>query len=244
MVDRIPPGSRAVEGAGLELPEREARARRPAEERRTFRLAASSGAVEAIGGLLTVILAVAGLAELLPFTLAAVATIALGAALCAKGVVLASRYAAVAALLEPRDPGARTELGGGLGVEILGGAASVVLGILALVGVSPTVLVPAAVIVLGGTLLFATSATYRLGTVTDPGRVADPRDLETTRDALQASAGGEILIGLAGVVLGILALALGEVWLTLSLVGLLTLGVAVLVGGGTLSAMFLGVIRR
>ena len=56
----------------------------------------------------------------------------------------------------------RTCMGGGFTAEFVGGAAGIVLGILALVGIAPEILCSVAVLVFGGTLLFGSGMTGML----------------------------------------------------------------------------------
>ena len=87
------------------------------------------------------VLAILGLAGVVPMYMAFIATIVLGVALLFEGWALASRYSK---LLSEMGGGllTATELGGGITAEFLAGAAGVALGILALLGVVPMVHCP------------------------------------------------------------------------------------------------------
>ena len=178
---------------------------------------------EAIGAVGAVVLAVVGLAGILPQTLAAIATIVVGAAILMEGRTTASRsHSTVSRVVGEMQP-----LSGGLTVEFIGGVAGIVLGILALFGTHPETLLAAAVIVFGATLLLAGAALAQWTRMME-FRLHE-RVNDVGRDAAMSS-GGETLIGLGAIVLGILGV-IGLEPLTLILVGLLSLGVAVLYNG-------------
>ena len=107
------------------------------------------------------------------------------------------------------------------------------LGILALVDVDPSILVPAAVIVFGGAIVLdnARSATTLVA----------PR-VDSLGPIATASGGGELLVGVGATALGILALV-GGAPVTLSLVALLALGAATFLVGSAVGAKVMGASR-
>jgi hypothetical protein len=157
----------------------------------------------------------------------------LGMALFAQGLAVMSRWRdAVKRFAKGR--GTRHELiGGGVSIEAFAGLVGVVLGILALSGVNPLVVLPTAVTVYAGALL--------LGGATQPDLVflapeRNPRIAKLTYDAIQTSGGVMVLVGVAAAVLGILALLEVGPILTFTLVALLAIGAALLFAGGALTA--------
>jgi hypothetical protein len=191
---------------------------------------------EAIGGAGALVLAILGLLGILPITLDAIAAIALGAALLLGGAAVARRYSRVV----PSGTGsrARQEIVGALGFQSLAGIGGIVLGILALLGVRPVVLLAITAIVFGAALIVGGSGMARLARSaawfrSDFGRVGGT-------EGAYAASGWEALVGIGVVVLGILAL-LGHAPLTLTLVAMLSAGAAVLVGGSMLAARMFGV---
>ncbi len=215
------------------LTDRPTTAPRPAERALTELEVGSTG--EAVAGAAAVILGILGLIGVLPIRLDAVAAIVLGAALLIGGGAVAGRYAGL--LPAGRAARARREVGGALGLQALAGVAAIVLGVLALLGVSPLGLLAVAAIVLGAALLASGGAMARLERSMQGLRgetVAGP-----SGTAVYAAGGWEGIIGAGLVVLGILALA-GHSPLTLTLVAMLSAGAALLVGGSTLAARLLG----
>lgn len=195
---------------------------------------------EALGGGGAVLLAILGLADVQPAYMASIATIAIGVALLAQGGAAAARWSS---LLE-EQPGAwssRAELGGGLSGELFGGGVGVVLGVLALLGILPHVLIPVALLVFGGTLLISSSVTVDLGSMAGPG--AYERTGRLARDASMAASGTQVLVGVGGIVLGILALV-GVAPGILSLIGLLSIGVAILLSGAAVSTRLVSMFRH
>ncbi len=174
---------------------------RPATETYARWLAGGS-AIEAIGGIAAIVLAIIGLAGLIPGDLAAIAAIVIGASLLLQG-------GAVMSSLRHLEAGAG--VGGAMSAESLGGIAAIVLGILALLGISPGILLSAAVLTLGAALLLGAGALPFAG-------------------GGSAFAGGQAFIGIGAVVLGILAVV-GIAQVTLQLVAFLVLGCGVFFAG-------------
>src|SRR5690606_29009125 len=126
------------------------------EKEKTAEVVFGGTVAEAIVGAAAVVLAVLGLANIWPGYMASIATIAVGAALLFQGGAVAARYSDLA-----KRTGA-SEIGGGVSAEILGGAAGIALGVLALLNIMPATLTPVAIIVFGGALIIGSAATARL----------------------------------------------------------------------------------
>lgn len=193
---------------------------------------AGGSTLETLGGLAAVVVSIAGFSTL-PFQMASIAAIALGLALFAQGIAVMSRWRDAATRLA-KGRGPRPELvGGGVSIEAFAGLGGIILGLLALSGVRPLVLLPAAVTVFGGALL--------LGGATQPDLVylapeRNPKVASVTYNAIQTSGGVMVLVGVAAAVLGILGLLSVGPTLTLTLVALLAIGTALLFAGGALTA--------
>jgi hypothetical protein len=188
--------------------------------------------IESVGGAAAIVLAVVGLADVLPVWMAGVATIVVGAALISHGGAVAARWRD---LLDHLGGGGdtRVALGGATGAELLGGAAAIVLAVLALTGTRTIELLSIAAIVLGGTLLFGSPTPSELAKL---DAHASPRVRALTTRAADASSGVMTLAGIAVAILGILALTEVRDALTLSLVATLIVGAAVLLSGGAVAA--------
>jgi hypothetical protein len=185
---------------------------------------------EALTGAGAVVLAILGLAHIAPQMMVAVAAIALGAALIMDGAAVAAEYSRI--LAESGDGKiSKSELGGGLSTQVVGGVAAVVLGVLALLNIEATTLLAIAAIVLGVTVISSGGVTTRLNALkieaSDEHEVAK----RVAHEALTTATGTDILVGLAAVVLGILALV-GIAPTTLTLVAMLALGASILLTGG------------
>jgi hypothetical protein len=212
------------------------------EAESSLRMVLGGSMSEGLAGAGAVALAIIGLANTLSMTMASIATIVVGAGLLFEGAAIATRYSN---LLAKAGKGgfATMELGGGMTAEMLGGAAGVALGILALLRVSPVSLEAIAVIVYGGSVIMGSGATARLNrlSIADSGEEERARSL--AHAAVSASADAQLMIGMGVVVLGILAL-LGISSMTLTLVAMLGLGFSILMTGSTLSSRLLGVFRH
>ena len=211
------------------------------EERKTAKVIAGGSLTEAIAGLAAAALAILGLAGVLPGYLAAIATIAVGVALLAQGGAAAAKWSRIVADTPGAEWDPRGEIGSGMTGEILGGAAGLVLGILALIGLAPQILIPAALLAFGGAMLVGTGTTVDLGA--SRASVGSARFERSSREVTVVASGTQMLIGIAAIVLGILAL-IGVDPLTLSLVGLLASGASILFSGSAVSSRVLGLLRR
>src|SRR5262249_41745780 len=121
------------------------------ERARTAANVISMGAlIEAIGGGAAIVLGILGLAGLITDTMLAVITIIIGVALGLQGMEITAEYSAALANGDDAVPASR-----GMTIELLVGGAGIVLGILALVAANAHFLVPAALIVFGGSLMLA-----------------------------------------------------------------------------------------
>lgn len=208
---------------------------------------AGGSAVEALGGIAAVVLSIVGLAlantEFTRF-LAAIAAIAVGVALFCEGAAVAARVRHLLHTVAADGRRSQFELAGGMRSELLGGVAGIVLGILALLNVAPVILLAAAAIAMGATMMLGSGAAGRLNRL--PGLPTYP-DHETfrwaAREAAEGAAGAQVLAGLAAVVLGIIALV-GLVPMTLVLVAFLCLGGSALLSGGALAERMFSVMTR
>lgn len=181
---------------------------------------AGGSMVEAIGAFATIALAIVGLAGVLSATLAAIATIVIGASILIEG----GAFTAGAATFN-RSEGSTLETSGGASASFLGGVAGIILGILALLGVAWATLVSVAVLVYGASFMLSSISAERFSSTV--GTQGAGAELST------AGTSGHFIVGVAAVVLGILAVV-GLSQLTLVLVGLLCLGAGALFSGSAL----------
>jgi hypothetical protein len=213
------------------------------EERKTVEVAGAGAATEAIGAAAAIVLAIIGLTGTLTSAMMAIATIVLGASLLIDAGALGARYGRLLRASSTEERAGKLELGGGISAGTAGGLAGIVLGILALLGFIPVTLCAVALIVFGASLLFGSAAKARLATLTTERHGFAERTGRVLHEALNLSAGGEILIGIGAVVLGILALA-GFEPTTLVLVGFIAVGAAVLLSGSAFGARLFGALRH
>ncbi len=210
--------------------------------------AAYGGFVDAAGGIVTIVLAIVGLSGTAPQMMVSIATIVFGAALLIQGGAMLSEYAQI---MSPQAPTSAQFGGGSLSAVFLAGAAGIVLGILALLGINPPVLTSAAIISFGAALVFSSNTVWHLHSVkraaltTSPQTSASPATAASEMLANEMAFGSatmQALAGLAAIVLGIIALGGGNATV-LPLVALLALGGTLILTGSTLSATVMGFMR-
>lgn len=220
------------------------RTERVQEERTTAEVVAGGSVAEAIGGAGAVVLSIIGLAAVYPGFMASICAIVLGAALVLRGFAITTRYYS---LLEASGANQfeTAELGSGIGAEVLGGTAAIVLGILALLDLDPLVLVPVAAIVLGATLLLGCGSNARLNDMAVERWQATHTgsSRRVVGDILSLTNGAQALVGVGVVVLGIVGLV-NHYHLTLSLVAFLCAGASVLLSGGTVTGKMMSMLSR
>lgn len=191
---------------------------------------ASGSSFELLTGLIAAVVTIIGLVGYYPLYMAAIATIAVGFALLAQGGTMAARWQHAVHIA-----GTERAEAVGIGTEVLGGLAGIVLGVLALFGVEPLTLLPIAALVLGGSLLLGGPAQPHIA---EAAPASSPRRWHVTRDAVRTSSGVMVMAGIAAIVLGVLALTESAPILTLSLVAFLCVAGALVLAGGALTARF------
>lgn len=198
---------------------------------------------EALGGIGSIVLGIIGLAGVVSQTLAAVGVIVIGVALLSEGTAILSKYNRLAQYSGTRQSWTgSTELGGGVSLEFIGGIAVIVLGVLALLSLAPITLMAIGVIAYGATLILSAGTLSRLNALDAIRTNAETSHQTLARDAVMGSTAIQMLVGVGGVVLGILALV-GVDPLSLILVSLLAFGSAILLSGSALTGRMLSVVR-
>jgi hypothetical protein len=205
--------------------------------------AAYGGLIDAIGGIAAAVLAIIGLSGFDPERMADIATIVVGAALLIQGGTILSEYVQI---FQAAGTQASERVGGdGLAALFMVGAAGLVLGVLALLGMVSVGLTAIAVIAYGSALVLGSTTVRQLHLLQArmlqlPGARSGTELLAGQMAA--GSAGIQLLTGLAATVLGILAIA-GHDPVVLTLAALLVLGVTVLLTGSALSGLVLSFVR-
>jgi hypothetical protein len=212
------------------------------EEERSAEVVVGGSLIEAITAAAAVVLAIIGLSHVYPSYLLPITIIATGAAVLFEGGAIAARFSQLLGETT-HSKTAAAELGGGMGVEVLGGLATIVLGILALLGVDMMILASVASLVFGGTLLFSSATTARLNALMIDGRGWPDMTRRVAREAVYAASGVQVLVGLAAVILGIIALA-GWFPLELNLVAMLCVGASILLSGAALSSRMMSILHH
>ena len=211
--------------------------------------AAFGGAMDAIGGIATAVLAIIGLAGWRPELLAGVATIVFGAALLIQGGTLLSEYSQVFSPGAAMRAAADAVGGDGLAAMFPVGIAGIVLGILALIGVASYTLTPVAVIAFGAALMLSAQSVRRLYRMQ-----ADLRQAAAGSYAVREFLAGEMAAGSAGIqfaaglgalVLGIVAVVMAATARSegLTLIALLLVGLTNIISGSALSGLVLSFMR-
>jgi len=199
---------------------------RPEHEETKPEIAAGGSMLESLAGVTAAILAILGLAGVEPLYMLTIAIIAIGVALLAEGAAVAAKSAAAGSVAEA-----------GMNAELLAGMAGIVLGVLALLGMTQLVLSAAAMLVFGGALLLSAGAATERASTVHPQRLG-----ETPRKTALGAAGAKVLVALAVVVLGILALVGFEPQLLL-LVAALALGAVLLLNGLAVGGRMVAALR-
>jgi hypothetical protein len=212
------------------------------EERRTIESLLGGTVGGGIIAAAAVVLAIIGLAGVYPRWLLGVATIAVGISFLIEGAAIASR---LSELLHEATEGRvqMSELGGGVTGETLAGIGGIVLGVLGILNVLPSVLLPIAAIVYGAGLVLGAGANVRINELVVVHREEYPMARRIIRQAVMATTGLQVLVGLGAVALGIIALA-GEYPFALSLVAMLAVAGAFLLSDTAIAGRMVSVLRH
>jgi hypothetical protein len=213
-------------------------------EKRAAELVSIASTVEVACAASAVVLAILGLAGASPTTMVAVGSILLGTAILFQGGAEAARYRRmIREMLEPALAGLHTlEVGGGIAAESLAGIAGIAFGVIALLSAASVTLCAVALVAFGAAEVLGSAAMSRYDVVAIVSDVSiSTRQL--LKDAVRLSSGVLLLVGIVAIVLGILAL-LGFAPVALILVGILSVGGAILLGGAAVGARALGDLRH
>jgi hypothetical protein len=198
------------------------------------------GFADALGGIATIVLAIIGLSGVRPEVLVSISTIVFGAALLIQGGAMLSEFAQAEVA-----PDANVTAGGGLSALFFVGVGGIVLGVLALLGIHAAILTAVAVIAFGAALLISSSAVWQLLTsrsVAMRFQTRAPMLRFIASEVAAGSIGVQAMVGLAVIVLGILAIC-GIYTGPLTLIALLVAGASILLTGSTLSGTMVGFMR-
>lgn len=187
-----------------------------------------------------IVLSILGLAAVSPGVLTSVAAIVVGVGLLIEAANTGIEFSRVTNQAGQTGVAQSGELGADVSVELMAGVAGVVLGVLALIGAGSVMhLLPAALIVYGGALLLAGfSATTVTGMQAIPGS-----GTLTMQSDLAPARGLQVLVGVAAIVLGILAFVLSA-GATLLIVGFLVVGAALLATSANFTQSFIKMLAR
>jgi hypothetical protein len=198
--------------------------------REPFKFVAAAAFAEGLAGLCAVALSIIGLASVVPNALLSIATIILGGALLFEAGAVSARYTP----FTTQSTTASNLVAWGRWGQCFDGVVGIALGILALLGVAPLILIPVAAIVYGCNHVMDNVINARLNALETRKFGLEGDREETLREEAAGFGGVQVLAGIGAVVLGILALT-GIYPLGLSLVAMLGIGSAFLLNGSVVS---------
>lgn len=200
------------------------------ERRKVGKISGGGFGFEALLGIGVAVLGILGLIGVLPAYMAAISAIAIGTAFLVESGVFAAASSKTRAIPGQQKKG-RIVLGGV--TQALVGAAGIILGILALIGMAPAILLSIAAMVLGAGLLVSSLS---VAETEELAPTSDRADVErATAASVDTSVGARTIVGVGAIVLGLLAL-IGLTPATLILVAMLALGTAAFLTGTSMSA--------
>lgn len=211
-------------------------------KRTTAKVIAGGSLAEGIAGAAAIALAILGLGGVYPMYMLIIATIAVGAALLFEGGAISSR---VSNLIDESgvSPFDISEIGSGMTAEFFAGIAGVVLGVLALLGIYPMLMISIAAIVFGAALVLGSGTTSRLNSFAY-GKLENVAARMLSREAVYAASSVQLLIGIGAVTLGILALVGVAPPVTMCLIAMLIVGFSDMLSGSAISSRMMGLFRR
>ena len=211
-------------------------------ERLSVKAVMGGSIFESLASGVTFVLALVGVAEIVPEQMLLWSVIAMGAAFLFEGVGISMRYSKLLAETS-KDRWEKAEFGTGVSAEFIGGAVGLVLGIVAFTGFHRAAMLPTALLVYGITLLLSSGLTFRLSALEIEGAEESAKFKAVAREAVSVSALTELLLGIGAGILGIIAL-MSTTPVPVTIVGMLIVGFAGLVTGTAVTSRMYGLIRR
>lgn len=212
------------------------------QEQTTARVLAGGSLAEGLAGAAAIALSIIGLAGYFPLYMVTIATIAVGAALLFEGGAISSRISDIVNR-SGNSSYEMSEIGSGMTAEFLAGIAGITLGILALIGMYPLMFVAISAIIFGVALIISSGTISRLNFFA-LGRYDNENVRAVAREALYAASSVQLLIGIASLTLGILALLGFATPVTLLLVAMMIVGFSDLLSGSAISSRMMSIFRR
>lgn len=202
---------------------------------------ATGSTIETLTGAGAIVLTALGLAQFVPHLLLNIAIIVVGGGLFLRGAAVATEYSRLV-----RESGGTVTAGaspsGGASSELVAGAVGIILGVLALLSVTPQVLAPVALVVLAVGLMMNSMTDARISKLRLAMSGIEGHVREASISAAWADSSTQMLAGIGALVLGALALLSFNPWV-LTLVGILALGTMQMLAGGGLTSRALGMFR-
>ena len=172
------------------------------------------------GGIALIVLSILALAKMEPMLLDAIAVILAGIALLIEDGSLSSTYAG-ALSYAPAYGRQSSTAPDGVNAGTLAGISGIVLGILAILGIAPVTLTAVAIIIFGAAVLFDFAARAQIMALRMVNRESSEQSAKLALAAASSSNTSAMLVGVALITLGILALAgLTTILITVALLGL------------------------
>ncbi|HKS88353.1 MAG TPA: hypothetical protein VJR70_02830 [Stellaceae bacterium] len=198
---------------------------------------------EGAAGIAVIVLTILGLSAVSPAVLASIATIVIGVGLIIESANTGIEYSRVTDQAATAGAAQTAELGADVTVQVMAGVAGIVLGILALLSAGALLaLLPAALVVFGGAMLLAGFSATTVSAVRGMESVTGER-MVTMESELAPARGLQVMIGIASIVLGILAFVLTAGG-TLLMVGLLVVGCGLLATSANFTQSFMKLLSR
>jgi hypothetical protein len=211
-------------------------------EKKSAAVAGAGASAEVVLAAVAIVLAVVGLARIAPRSMMSVATILLGAALLLDAVAVGARHRhLVRESVGADERTIRAVLTGAISAGSVAGLAGIVLGILALAGLAPGRLCAVALIGFGVALLFGSPSKELLALqYTAPWgmRIAMREAID---EVLDVTAAGDVLVGLAAIVLGVIGLLAATPAIPV-LIGFIGVGTLALLAGAAYGARMGGLL--
>lgn len=201
----------------------------------------AGASAEALSGGAAGVLAIIGLAHVYPTALLAISGIAIGAGLMLEGASIAAEHKKLI-LAIAQDKWEHINVDMGMSVELLGGLSAIVLGILSVLGLDPTILMPAAAIIVGTSVLLSSGTMARMNALRLAANDIEGPLLHAAREIVNASAMTQVLVGMGAIVLGILAI-IGIASTTLTLIAFLALGSSLAISGSAIGGRIFGAFK-
>lgn len=197
--------------------------------------------VGSAGGLAVIIFCILGLVHIAPNAMVSIAALIVGVTLLLQALMISIEYSNFSGYLFDAAVD-QNELIGGISIELLAAAATIILGVTALMSSNTNTMVAIAILINGAAFVIDSSAITRLNSLKMTNLGMNPVTQRIVEEKISTAMAMPVLIGIAAIVLGVLSLV-GYASLNLNLIALFSLASCSLLMGSAITGRMISILQ-